>query len=98
MCVFPICEQAWHKWAIDVYPPTGGKANGIKEFIKKHGLAREDTIVFGDAQNDIEMIKFAGIGVAMGNAYPETKKVADMVTDDCEHDEVYNGLKKLGLI
>lgn len=88
----------WHKWAIDVYPPTGGKANGIKEFIKKYGVAQKDVIVFGDAQNDIEMIKFAGIGVAMGNAYPETKQAADMVTDDCEHDGIYNGLKKLGLI
>ncbi len=88
----------WHRWAIDVYPPTGGKANGIREFIKKYRVAQKDTIVFGDAQNDIEMIKYAGIGVAMGNAYPETKKVADMITDDCEHDGIYNGLKKLGLI
>ena len=88
----------WHKWAIDVYPPTGGKSKGIMEFIKQYGIEQKDTIVFGDAQNDIEMIKFAGIGIAMGNAYPETKAVADYVTDDSLHDGIYNGLKRLGLI
>ena len=46
----------------------------------------------------IEMIKIAGIGIAMGNAYPETKEVADMVTDDCDHDGIWNGLKRIGLI
>jgi hypothetical protein len=88
----------WHKWAVDVYPPTGGKANGIREFIKRYGVEREDVIVFGDAQNDIEMIKYAGVGIAMGNAYPETKKAADFITDDCEHDGIWNGLKKINLI
>lgn len=88
----------WHKWAVDVYPPTGGKANGIREFIKRYGVERKDVIVFGDAQNDIEMIKYAGVGIAMGNAYPETKKAADFITDDCEHDGIWNGLKKINLI
>lgn len=88
----------WHKWAVDVYHPTGGKANGIREFIKRYGVEREDVIVFGDAQNDIEMIKYAGVGIAMGNAYPETKKAADFITDDCEHDGIWNGLKKINLI
>ena len=88
----------WHKWAVDVYPPTGGKVNGIREFIKRYGVERKDVIVFGDAQNDIEMIKYAGVGIAMGNAYPETKKAADFITDDCEHDGIWNGLKKINLI
>ena len=88
----------WHKWAVDVYPPTGGKANGIREFIKRYSVERKDVIVFGDAQNDIEMIKYAGVGIAMGNAYPETKKAADFITDDCEHDGIWNGLKKINLI
>ena len=44
------------------------------------------------------MIKYAGVGIAMGNAYPETKKAADFITDDCEHDGIWNGLKKINLI
>ena len=36
----------WHQWAVDVYPPTGGKANGIKEYIKRFGIDDKDTIVF----------------------------------------------------
>lgn len=88
----------WHEWAFDVYPPTGGKANGIREFIRHFGVAREDTIVFGDAENDIDMLEFAGIAVAMGNAYPETKAVADYVTTDADADGIWNGLRALGLI
>ena len=55
-------------------------------------------LFFGDAENDIEMIEFAGIGIAMGNAYVETKAVADYVTDDAAKDGIWNGLKKIGLI
>ena len=88
----------WHRWAIDVYPPTGGKANGIRELIRHFGVAREDTIVFGDAENDIDMLEFAGTGVAMGNAYPEVKAVADFVTTDADADGIWNGLRALGLI
>ena len=55
-------------------------------------------VVFGDAENDIEMIKAAGIGVAMGNAYPETKEVADYITEDSNDDGIANGLRYLGLI
>ena len=40
----------------------------------------ENVMAFGDAENDIEMIKEAGIGVAMGNAMDSVKKVADVVT------------------
>ena len=88
----------WHEWAIDVYPPTGGKANGIRELIRHFGVARKDTVVFGDAENDIDMLRWAGIGVAMGNAYPETKAAADFVTTDADADGIWNGLAALGLI
>jgi hydroxymethylpyrimidine pyrophosphatase-like HAD family hydrolase len=47
-----------------------------------YGLKRENVITFGDNVNDIEMIKWAGIGVAMGNADERLKEVADIVTED----------------
>jgi hydroxymethylpyrimidine pyrophosphatase-like HAD family hydrolase len=44
------------------------------------GLDARDFVAIGDSPNDIEMIKAAGLGVAVGNAHPELKKVAGMVT------------------
>ena len=88
----------WNKWAADVYPADGSKARGILKMAEHFGVSREDTIMFGDAENDIDVIKAAGIGIAMGNAYPEAKAAADMVTDDADKDGIFNALKRLGLI
>jgi hypothetical protein len=73
------------------------KASGMQaigEFLK---CGREDMIAFGDGPNDIDMLKYAGIGVAMGNAGEYTKTAADMVTDPINEDGIYNALKRLGL-
>lgn len=64
------------------YCPLGGtKADAIKIFEEKLGIAHEDTIAVGDEQNDLGMIQMAGIGVAMKNASDEIKKYADYVTE-----------------
>ena len=47
---------------------------------------------------DVEMLKYCGIGVAMGNAWSSTKKAADYVTDDIDEDGLYNALKHFELI
>ena len=48
--------------------------------MKKLGIHSDQIIAFGDAKNDLEMIKLAGHGVAMGNACDELKECADEVT------------------
>ena len=58
----------------------------------------EDTIAFGDGLNDMEMIQYAGIGVAMENGRSELKAQADIVTDTVWDDGIYKGLDKLGLL
>lgn len=73
------------------------KAEGIKVLMKHLGAGREDVIAIGDSTNDIEMLELAGCGVAMGNAKPELKGIADMITDDVDADGVYNCFIKLGL-
>ena len=47
---------------------------------EKIGIDLADTIAFGDEQNDLSLIENAGLGVAMGNAVPELKKAADLIT------------------
>ncbi len=74
------------------------KATGIQMILDHVGMKREDVIAFGDGPNDFEMIQYAEIGVAMGNAVKELKEIADMVTDDILEDGIYNGFEKLNLI
>jgi Cof subfamily protein (haloacid dehalogenase superfamily) len=88
----------WHDYSMDVIPPGGSKAKGIEAMIKHLGFKRENTYAFGDALNDIEMLKFAGTGVAMGNGYQEVKEVADYITDPVDQNGIQKGLKKVGLL
>lgn len=71
------------------------KTFAIKEvLVNKLGFKQEEMIAFGDAGNDISMVSFAGIGVAMGNAMEELKEVADYITDDNDHDGIASALEK----
>lgn len=74
------------------------KATGIEKFMEIVGAPLSDTIAVGDSGNDLEMIKFANIGVAMGNASDDVKALADLVTTDIDDDGIYNAFVKLGLI
>lgn len=53
----------------------------LQSFFRSLGLKREELIACGDGLNDISMIKYAGLGIAMKNAYDEVKNNADMVTE-----------------
>jgi Cof subfamily protein (haloacid dehalogenase superfamily) len=56
------------------------KGTGVEILAENLGIKREEVICVGDAGNDIHMIKYAGLGVAMGNAFPEVKEIADYIT------------------
>ena len=58
------------------------------------GLPHEATLAFGDGLNDLSMLKAAGIGVAMANAEPEAKEIADWITLSCDEDGVAHGINK----
>lgn len=88
----------WHQHAIDVMPFGGSKAKGIEELLKKTGINRKDTFSFGDALNDIEMLKSSGMGIAMGNGRAEAKEAAHYVTKPVGEDGIWHGLKHAGLI
>lgn len=74
------------------------KGTGIQKILDFLGRTREDVIAFGDGANDIEMLDFAGIAVAMGNAADRVKKHADYVTTDIDKDGIYHAMKHLALI
>ena len=89
---------SWNPTGIDIVARGSGKAAGIAQFIEEQGLAPSEIMAFGDGENDIEMLKFAGTGVAMGNASDEVKAVADYVTDSVDDNGIENALKHFGLI
>ena len=70
---------------------------GIELLVKKLGGKIEDVVTFGDGANDIEMIKNASIGVAVGNS-ESVRAVADYVADDIDKGGILKACKDLGLI
>lgn len=70
----------WSLWAINIINRNASKGNAIYGLCKYLKINIEDVIAMGDDLNDISMIKEAGLGVAMGNALPEVKQIADEIT------------------
>lgn len=89
----PWCR--FHKEYFFVEPSD--KAYGIKKIMDYFKADYADAIVFGDAMNDISMFTDDWYKVAMGNAIPELKMKADMVTADVEEDGIYKACETLGL-
>ena len=84
------------RWHLDFTDITINKANkgmGLSAIISRHGIKREETMAFGDGENDISIIRNAGIGIAMGNSNESLKINADYITDSVDNDGIYNALQ-----
>ena len=93
------CKMArWGTHGADIIAVEGGKAIGMKFFGEALNILPEEMMAFGDAQNDMDMIEYAGIGIAMGNAEECLKEIADDVTTDVDDDGVRKALEKYGLL
>lgn len=73
---------------IEISAARNGKAQGLKLLSERLHIDPSEMIAFGDAHNDLEMIEYAGTGVAMGNASREIKDAADLVTLTNDEDGV----------
>lgn len=93
-----IAGVRWHPDFVDLIPADGGKPEGMKRFLRHYGLTAAQAIAFGDGGNDVTMLAYAGIGVAMGNASEPAKRAADYVTDDVDHDGIMNALRHFGVL
>jgi HAD superfamily hydrolase (TIGR01484 family) len=65
---------------VEISAPGVTKATGLAEVAATVGISAADVVAFGDMPNDLEMLRWAGHGVAMGNAHPVLREVADEVT------------------
>ncbi|MNI32895.1 Sugar phosphatase YidA [compost metagenome] len=75
-----------HPCNLELNPKGVNKATGVREVCKLLGIEMSQVIAMGDSENDIAMIREAGLGVAMGNAQEEVKRIADLTTiSNVEH-------------
>ncbi len=74
------------------------KGHGIKKLLEYFGADLKDSIGIGDGENDMAMLQATAVGIAMGNANPILKEVADYVTTDVEHDGIKNAFERYGLL
>ena len=88
----------WCDRALDIIPKHCGKAGAMREILAHYAINRENVLAFGDGGNDIEMLQYAGIGIAMGNAPDAVKASADYVTAACADAGVWSALVDLGYI
>ena len=97
--IMPHCRlPRWHDAFTDIVCSDNSKARGIELLCRHFGISRDETIAFGDGGNDIEMLEYSGIGVAMGNAKEHVKAHADFVTLSVEDDGITHAAKELHIV
>ena len=82
---------------LEINAPGATKGEAILRLAGHLGLRQEQTMGFGDGENDMTMIRTAGIGVAMGNAVEALKAESDYVTVTNDEDGVADAIEKLVL-
>ncbi len=78
---YPDIEVVDTGFAVHIKSKKINKGTGLKRIAKLMNLSPKDFVAIGDSPNDIEMLLASGFGVAVGNAHPELKKVAALVTE-----------------
>ena len=95
----PDCRMVrWNDLGADIILSGGGKSAGIRYFIDHENILPEECIAFGDEENDIDMLNFCGLGIAMGNARDKVKQAADHVTTNIDNNGIQNALRFYGII
>ncbi len=80
---------------LEISHPQATKGNALKGLVESLDLHPEQVIAIGDNLNDLDMLEYAGCGVAIGNAVEEVKRIADMVTKNNDDDGVAEVIEKL---
>ncbi|HZT41682.1 MAG TPA: Cof-type HAD-IIB family hydrolase [Chthonomonadaceae bacterium] len=83
-----------YNWGVEVFVSGVSKRLGLETVAARLDVAREETLAIGDHFNDLEVLRWAGVGVAMGNALPEVLAAADWVTASLEEDGVARAIER----
>lgn len=82
----------------EIIPHGFTKAGGIRRVCEMLGISRENTIAVGDSINDVDMLRYAGIGIVMGNGTQVAKENADFITTGIYEDGIWNAMAHFGLV
>lgn len=94
--VMPSCRTPrWCDAFTDVVREGNDKATGLSKICDYYGIRREETMAIGDGANDIEMLEWAAVGVAMGNADDTVKAHARWVTTDVDQEGILHAVERL---
>ncbi|MBB6624120.1 HAD family phosphatase [Clostridium gasigenes] len=78
----------------EIMQKDSSKGNAAKMLAKRLGITKDEVICIGDSENDLSMIQFAGMGVAMGNAMDLLKSEADFITETNNNSGVAKAIEK----
>ena len=81
-------------WLFQIMSTSAKKWNGVKLVLEKESISPMEAMYFGDDHDDVESVSNIGLGIAMGNAIEEVKKVADQITATNEEDGVARIVEK----
>jgi Cof subfamily protein (haloacid dehalogenase superfamily) len=79
---------------LEIVHPSINKGRSLDFLAKQLGITRDEVMAIGDSNNDLDMIEYAGLGVAMGNALPNVKAAANAVTLANDEDGVADAIYK----
>jgi hydroxymethylpyrimidine pyrophosphatase-like HAD family hydrolase len=79
---------------LEILHPAVSKWRALEQFAAQEGIRPEEIIAVGDDYNDLEMIRHAGLGIAMGNAIAAVKAAADYVTGSNAEDGLVRALER----
>ncbi|MZQ83236.1 Cof-type HAD-IIB family hydrolase [Paenibacillus sp. 5J-6] len=89
----------FHSYVINILEKqVVSKSDAIKKVLDYYNIAASNSIAFGDGSNDLDMLEYVGLGIAMGNGEEHLKQKADFVTKKASEDGIYDALTKFGVI
>lgn len=83
--------------SVEMSMKTANKGCALEQLCRRLGISREAALAMGDSDNDVPMLKAAGLAVVSGNAPPAVQELADFVSADCDHDGVAVALERFVL-
>lgn len=111
MCAYPSQNQAkllsqlthcdltqWHPLGYDIVPKGGSKTKGIEAVLTPYNISLEEVVCFGDGNNDCEMLRDCGLGIAMADGSQKAIEVANMTCPATTEDGISIALTQLNLI
>jgi len=91
-----IMNKKYRGHMLEIVSARASKWSALEQLARERGIAPEEIIAIGDDRNDAEMVERAGLGIAMANAVPEVKAVADEITGSNAEGGVARALERLG--